>query len=218
MSAIAIPIGKFRRLEPSGLRSGPLAVSLGASTDADTIKNSLFDLYQRQNLDRPSARTEPTKPQMVSLKPLAEQLYDALANAKVMTSRVAMHLEPDWRNRLFVQLDDLLDIDDWHDDDKPVEGSSFMTFLRMIVHQKPQRRPGLGVSHGGHLIGAWTSGADRLTLEFLPNDMIRWVLSCEIDGVIERAAGETPVWRMSDVMRPYNPDRWFAHADHQPTA
>ena len=38
----------------------------------------------------------------------------------------------------------------------------------MIIFHNPSRRPGFGVSNRGYLIAAWTSGSDRLTIEFLP--------------------------------------------------
>jgi hypothetical protein len=136
-----------------------------------------------------------------------------LARAKVMTSQVAMYLDRDWRDRLFAQLDDLLNVDDWHEDDEPMLIASFETFLRLILHQKPERRPGLGLSHRGHLIAAWTAGADRLTLEFLRDDAIRWSLSCDITGERERAAGETHVARLPEILKPYSPERWFRDAN-----
>lgn len=139
----------------------------------------------------------------------AERLFDSLSAAKVLTARVAMHLSSDWRSQLFEQLDELLDAEDWHDEDEPVTAKSFFTFLRTITHVKPEVRPGLGVSHAGNLIGAWTKDRDALTMEFLPDDTVRWVLSCLIDGEVERAAGISPVRRLPDTLAPYRPDRWF---------
>lgn len=180
----------------------------GASVEAQRIRESLAEIKKwssRQlgsavDLDAPKRRPAS----------IAERLDAALASAKVMTSKVAMHLDREWRERLFAQLDDLLDVADWHEDDEPLVSDSFRTFLRLILYQKPKRRPGLGLSHRGHLIAAWTTGSDRLTLECAPDDTIRWVLSCDIEGERERAAGETHVTRLPEVLRPYGPDRWFA--------
>lgn len=208
MTEISVPRKTTRAAEPSNFRR-PVRSSLGASDDAIRINNSLDEIEYRQ-FARPSARVPMPDKNGEAQKSLAEQLYDALANAKVLTSQVAMHLSQDWRDRLFHQLDDLLDADDWHDEDKPVENTSFTTFLRTIIHGGVKRRPGLGVSHRGNLIAAWTRGKDRLTMEFFPSDMVRWVLSCEIEGELERAAAETPVWRLPEVLRPYKPDRWFS--------
>ena len=183
----------------------PLPLSSAVSEDAEIIMNSL----KRQTLQRPAYKL--TKVEAAD-KPLPEKLYDALARVKLLTAQVAMHLDTEWRSRMFEQLDDLLDAEDWHEDDDPINASSFETFLRMVIFHNPSRRPGFGVSNRGYLIAAWTSGSDRLTIEFRSNDMVRWVLSCEVDGETERASADTPVRRLMEVLAPYNPPRWFADA------
>ena len=187
-------------------------LSSAAGEDAETISNSLLEIQKRQTLDRPIYKLAEVEASWIADKPLPEKLYDALARVKLLTAQVAMHLDTEWRSRIFEQLDDLLDVEDWHEDDDPIKASSFETFLRMIIFHKPSRRPGFGVSNRGYLIAAWTTGSDRLTIEFLPNDTVRWVLSCEVDGETERATGETPVRRLMEVLAPYSPIRWFANA------
>lgn len=201
-----------KRFELPDFQPAPTRPSYGVSREADAIDKFLEEIQKKQNISRSSVVSDEGKIQRASTKSTEEKLYDVLAGAKVMTSQVAMHMEQEWREGIFEQLDELLNIDDWHDDDEPVLGTSFTTFIRMVLYQKPKRRPGLGVSHRGNLIGSWTSGPNRLTLEFLPGDMIRWVLSCEIDGEIERGAGETPVRRLPKVLDPYQPSRWFDDA------
>jgi hypothetical protein len=192
---------------------GPVLLlpSEGASEEAKRITDALAEIKNWASRRLGSA----FDPRVLKHRPAstAERLHDALTSAKVMTSSVVMHLDREWRDRLFAQLDDLLDVEDWHEDDEPLLDKSFRTFLRLILLQKPKRRPGLGLSHRGHLVAAWTTGADRLTLECAPDDTIRWVLSCDIDGERERAAGEAHVARLPEVLRPYRPDRWFAHVD-----
>jgi hypothetical protein len=200
--AISARSSGYGRVDSRPLLARP---SEGASDDAKRIGISLKEIESRQiSLGAGIApRTAAS---------LDERLYDALALAKVSTSQVAMHLERDWRDRLFAQLDDMLGAAEWHEDDEPLLEASFTTFLRLILYQKPARRPGLGLSHRGHLIAAWTTGRDRLTLECLPNDSVLWVLSCLIDGDRESAAGQTHVVRLPEVLAPYRPERWFAHA------
>ena len=187
-------------------------LSSAAGVDAEIINNSLKEIQQRQTLDRPIHKLAAVEASSIADTPLPEKLYDALARVKLLTAQVAMHLDAEWRSRIFEQLDDLLDVEDWHEDDDPVKAASFETFLRMIIFHNPPRRPGFGVSNRGYLIAAWTSGLDRLTIEFLPNDTVRWALSCEIDGETERAVGETQVRRLLKVLAPYSPSRWFADA------
>ena len=187
----------------------PFPFSSAVGEDAATIRDSLVEIEERQTLNRPIYKL--TKMEDAD-KPLPEKLYDALARVKLLTAQVAMHLDTEWRSRIFEQLDDLLDAEDWHEDDDPIKAPSFETFLRMIIFHNPSHRPGFGVSNRGYLIAAWTSGSDRLTTECLPNDKVRWVLSCEVDDETERAAGETPVRRLMEVLAPYSPPRWFADA------
>lgn len=142
-------------------------------------------------------------------KPLSEQIYAALQSVKVLTAGVAMHLKSDWRHRLFKQLDSLHDEDEWVEGEQPVELESFRTFLRTILELRPNVRPGLGMSKDGHVVAAWTRANDRLTLEFLPSDKIKWVLSLRTEEGVERAAGDSTASRIASVLAPYMPNRWF---------
>jgi hypothetical protein len=147
---------------------------------------------------------------------LEERLYDALASFKIRTSLVAMHLDREWRSRLFAQLDGLLPTEDWQADDLPPSLDSFSTFLRLLVLIRPLRRPGLGATSDGKLIAAWTVADDHLTIECLPKDIARWHLAVTIQGERERAAAETPLVRLRDVLNPYGPERWFWNANNVP--
>lgn len=149
-------------------------------------------------------------------RPLEEHLFDALAAVKIMTSQVAMHMDGEWRGKLFRQLDSLHDPAEWEEGDQPVQQSSFATFLKAMLSIKPKRRPGLGLSHAGHLIAAWTTGDDRLTIEFLPNDHVRWVLSRRYDDGTERFAGDTGVARLAEGLASYHPEHWFEHVGKKP--
>jgi len=140
---------------------------------------------------------------------LDERLYDARAICKVRTAAVAMHLDPEWRSRFFSQIDSLMDAENWEQEDAPVTEASFTTLLRMILLVRPKRRPGLGSTSTGNIIAAWTVGKDRLTIECLPNDKVRWVLSLDSDDHREGAAGHTSLSRLTAVLAPYNPERWF---------
>lgn len=142
-------------------------------------------------------------------RPLEERLFDATASVKILTSQIAMHLEREWRDKLFKQLDSLHDLQEWDEDDEPIRQASFATFLKAIVQIKPKRRPGLGLSHTGNLIAAWTE-ADRLTIEFLANDRVRWVVGRRRDDEPEHIAGQTRVDRLAEALAPYNPAIWFA--------
>jgi len=142
-------------------------------------------------------------------RPLEERLFDATANVKILTAQVAMHLDRQWRDRLFSQVDSLHDPAEWEPKDEPIQQASFATFLKAIVQIKPNRRPGLGLSNSGHLVAAWSSGKDRLTIEFLADDRVRWVLTRYRDGEAEHFAGQTSVSRLVDGLAPFSPAAWF---------
>lgn len=150
----------------------------------------------------------------IGTKPLGEQLFEALVNVKILASQVAMHLDRDWRNKLFRQLDSLHDQAEWESGDQPVRQESFATFLKAAIDINPQRRPGLGLSNTGNLVATWTTGQDRLTIEFMPQDRVRWVLShYDDEGQPDRFAGEIDVSRLSESLSFYRPERWFTHVN-----
>lgn len=162
--------------------------------------------------------TSPLSPgALVSLpveRSIEEQIFDATATVKILTAQVAMHLEREWREKLFQQLDSLHDPIGWEPGDLPVQQSSFSTFLKAICQIKPKCRPGLGLSSSGHLIAAWTVGEDRLTIEFLTNDRVRWVLTRTLDDGPERFAAQTSVARLLNRLMPYHPEHWFSYEEN----
>jgi hypothetical protein len=145
---------------------------------------------------------------------LEHQIFDALAQVKILTSQVAMHLDSEWRAKLFRQLDSLHDIAEWEPGDEPIQKGSFATFLRAMLSINPKRRPGLGLSQAGNLVAAWTTNDDQLTIEFLTHDRVRWVLSRRLDAdTLERFAGETRADLLSARLSEYNPDHWFSNVE-----
>jgi hypothetical protein len=141
--------------------------------------------------------------------PLDERLFNARAICKKKTAAVAMHLDPKWQSSLFSQLDSLMDFDNWEKEDTPVTEASFATFLRMILLIRPAQRPGLGSTSTGNIIAAWTMDKNRLTIECLPHDSVRWVIFHYIDGKTESAAGYVELSRLRAALAPYSPERWF---------
>ena len=140
---------------------------------------------------------------------ISERLFKARAEAKVLTSSYAMHLRDEWRVELFAKLDALLDADDWHDDNVVLHLDSYRTYLRFTLHVRPTCDPFFGLSDEGHLLGAWIVGKNRLTMEFLPGDEIRWVLVRYIEEERETAAAQIPLVRLQEVLQPFDPDLWW---------
>ena len=155
----------------------------------------------------------PVAPSMLSSqgheRSLEEKLFDAKAGVKVMTSQVAMYLDSQWRSKLFNQIDFLHDVDEWEQDDEPLQRESFATVLKAICELKPKKRPGLGLTTSGQLIAAWTVGSSRLTIEFLGNNRVKWVISRMIDDEIEHYVGDTTVNRLAVGLGPHHTEEWF---------
>lgn len=190
---------------PSGASSSWSAgvAQLGFSAESKQIAEWVYDLH------RPSPASLQAS---VARQQFETYVFDALASVKVMTALAAMHLTRESRDRLFHQLDSLHDTAEWEAGDEPINPSSFETFLKAILTIRPERRPGLGLSHTGDLIGAWTTGRDRLTIDFLPKGRVRWVLA-RYRGEVEpdRFAGEVEVSRLIDALAPYHPEHWFSN-------
>ena len=203
------------QLTPS--RPDPLSIGTRSIARASVGLDQTSQLMEQQlrRIGLPSPTFSGIKRPAQSLE---EELYDALATFKIRTAIVAMHLDRELRSKLFRQLDGLLSVDDWEVTDRAPSINSFVTFLRLLTLLKPARLPGLDASGEGNLIAAWTVGVDRLTAECQPRDMVRWHLSALIDGERERAAGNTPLRRLSEVLRPYHPERWFEYGNHLPAA
>jgi hypothetical protein len=124
-----------------------------------------------------------------------------------------VHLEQEFQDRLFRQLDSLHETDQWEEGDQPLNRSSFQTFLKAILTIRPERMPGLGLSQVGNLIAAWTTARDRLTIEFFPNDRISWVLARYHDNDdADRSAGQTNVSELVECLAPYRPEHWFSRS------
>lgn len=170
------------------------------------------------NLIRELSQPSPTSRGIITPRTgeatLEERLYDARSALKVQTAQIAMHLDSCLRSKLFRQLDSLLDYKNWEPEDAPPTLASYLTFLRMLLDLKPATRPSLGATSDGRLVAAWTEGEDRLTIECLPDDEVRWVLSRKLDGERESGAGITKASRLKQVLAPYSPERWFGDANN----
>jgi hypothetical protein len=150
---------------------------------------------------------------------LKVRLFDALAACKIKTATIAAgHISKPQRDRLFRQLDSLLDVESWDETDDVTTEASFMTLLRMILFLKG-RNPALGATSTGNFIASWTEGDNRLTIECKSGDGVRWVLIQHVDGQRESAAGDTLLKRLPAVLTPYDlPRKWFPDAIHEHSA
>jgi hypothetical protein len=161
----------------------------------------------RSNAPCPSPNQAFAQP--VHQRPVPEQLFVALAEAKIWTSKVAMHLDRTARDRLFRQLDFLHDEEEWSKGDKPVNLASYKSLVRAILYHEVNSRPALSLMPNGNLLTLWRDGEDKLTVEFLPDNRARWFVQSNSENGPERATGTTALERLRTVLQPYGAERWF---------
>lgn len=142
-------------------------------------------------------------------KSIEEGLYDAKAAAKIFTSKVSTHIKDDWRKQLYLQLDSVLDADEWMEGDEPLAIGSYRTFLRLMLVIRPFVRPGLGLTSEGHLIATWQNGDARLTVYCFDDDEVRYVLSHVVEDRRRTAAGDASIFDLLEMIAPFQPERWF---------
>ena len=141
---------------------------------------------------------------------LEEHLFDVRASCKISARQLTMHFPPDWHIKFFKQLDSLLGLEDWDKNDEPVRQDSFFTLMRLLVKLRDKRRPGIGIANHGNVVAAWTAGqSDRLTIECLPRDRVRWIVTVPVDDGYDTGAGETSIDRLLHILQPYGPSRWL---------
>jgi hypothetical protein len=143
------------------------------------------------------------------LPSLGERVFSALADAKIWTSKVAMHLDREARDRYFRQLDLLHDCDEWFGDEQPLLLNSYKGFIRFMLKDGGTSKPSLAMSPKGRLIAVWQNGSDRLSIEFEEQDHAQWVVRRQLENNVERAAGSTTLARIRANLAPYNPESWL---------
>lgn len=185
--------------------------SLGGGVDSRLIDDRLKSMRKLvSGTVADLAHIKDTTPKKLEL---GDQLLIKLGSFKRITATVAMHLDRAWRDTLFATLDRLLDPDDWDAESKLPSEQSFSTFLRMMIYLHPTRRPGLGLSPSGHFLAAWSRDKDRIVIESIGNDEVRWVLSRMVDGERESGAGRVLLHRVPEVTAPYEPELLFNDGD-----
>lgn len=146
------------------------------------------------------------------MQSLPDLLFAARGDFKIRTSQIAMHLSEAQRRDIFKQLDELLDVDSWHEGDVLPIGGSFSTFLRFLIFERRIRRPSLGISNAGNVTATWVHGAARMTIEFLARDAVYWAVYKPHDGENISGAGEHRLVGVRDLVMLYDAQEWVFNA------
>lgn len=179
-------------LQPTFTSSSVSAFGLATG---DILRHGLVHSSPAPTASRPSVEQS-----------LDEILFQALANAKIWTSQVAMRLDNEARNRYFRQLDRLHDVNEWFEHDKPVELESYKGFIRFMLIMQGNSKPAMALSSKGQLVAVWETGARKLVVEFLDSNRLQWLANC---GLEDRTAGKANLENIVERLEPYNPRLWF---------
>jgi hypothetical protein len=120
----------------------------------------------------------------------AEKVFNALVELKVSVAQYAMHLKPEVRSKLFADLDDVLNINDWHEDDVMPRLASFLDFLKWTIFSKRFNWASIGFSDDGSLLVAWLSENGQLTARYDGAGRVWWTSSIREGDQINHAAGD----------------------------
>lgn len=180
----------------------PASVGFELSGAVPSSRTSLVATKHGPQRGQSLAKAKPTT--------LPEKLFEATASAKIWTSYVASHLDRGTRDRFFRQLDRLHEIDEWVEDGEPLQISSYKTFVRSILSLRLDDRPGLALMADGNLLGTWSHGKSRLSIEFLANDVVRWVVAEPGHDRTDRIAGDTGLDRLCEELMLHGAEKWFS--------
>ena len=132
-----------------------------------------------------------------------ERAFQALVDAKVWTSKVAMRLDLKARDRYFEQLNRLHETEEWFQDQRPLNLDSYRAFVRFMLAAGGETKPSLALSSNGNLLAVWQCEGNRLTLEFGCNHDVEWSVMRQIGEMAYPAAGRTPADRLVLDLVPY---------------
>ncbi|MER8745885.1 hypothetical protein NKH54_22785 [Mesorhizobium sp. M1004] len=118
----------------------------------------------------------------------AEKIFDTLIALKVETSKVAMHLSIAARNRIFAELDYILDVETWDEGDYLPDIESYKRFLKWIIFTGDTTWTSLGVDDGGRILVAWVREQQTMTANF--DEVVRWTKRADMEGAIQISLGE----------------------------
>tara|TARA_R110002095_G_scaffold183373_3_gene160565 strand:+ start:1311 stop:1892 length:582 start_codon:yes stop_codon:yes gene_type:complete len=124
------------------------------------------------------------------------QLFENRSNLKQMISKIAMHMKDDVRKDFFKQLDNLLDIEEFTDDDSLINPRSFHSFLNFFAVTSGLKRIALTVAPSGNTVASWLLDNESLHIEFLSNSLATAVASLINEGEKETIVRQGSVLSM----------------------
>lgn len=124
-------------------------------------------------------------------KTFEQRVEDTLVELKAAAAQYAMHMSSAQREAIFGQLADIINVDDWYEDDEFPKLSSFKDLLTWSIYAALPQWDSLGVDDDGDILVAWHSDAITLTANFDGNRLVRWTSRYQSEkDVVAHAAGD----------------------------
>lgn len=148
------------------------------------------------------ARFRPTE------KPFAQRVEATLVELKAAAAQYAMHLSADQRETIFDQLENIINVEDWYEDDQFPKLSAFKDLLAWSIYAALPQWHSFGVDDDGDVLVAWHSDEVTLTANFDGNRLVRWTSRYRDDGdSVAHAAGDCSLRQFAKQAKFYLLDR-----------
>jgi hypothetical protein len=124
-------------------------------------------------------------------KPFAQRVDDVLVELKSAASQYAMYLSPEQRETIFDQLENIINVDDWYEEDEFPRLNAFKDLLAWSIYAELPQWHSLGVDDDGDVLIAWHTKELTLTANFDGNRLVRWTSRYQGEGeAVAHAAGD----------------------------
>ena len=124
---------------------------------------------------------------------LRQRVFNSGVEMKVAVSQYAMHLSPETRQKLFHDLDEVINVEDWYEEDILPRYDSFRDFLKWTIYSKRFNWVSIGVSNEGNILVAWKSKHALLTANFDGRSRVLWTAKRTSSQGDTHTAGDSPL-------------------------
>lgn len=107
-------------------------------------------------------------------KTFVQRIDDTLVSLKSVVAQYAMHLSAEQRISIFDQLENVINVDDWYEEDEFPKLSALKDLLAWSIYANVPQWHSLGVDDEGDILIAWHSDTVTLTANFDGNRLVRW--------------------------------------------
>ena len=126
-------------------------------------------------------------------KTFSEKVFDHAVLLKVLLAQYTMHLNNQFRERTFLEIDRLLNDQDWYEEDTFPNEPSFRSFVSWSIYTSEFDWTSLGISNDGNTLVAWKAGESLITANFTKEEFVRWTARISSKTGSSHIAGSSPI-------------------------